>query len=213
MRGAFDLRAALKHVFWLGGASGAAKSTVARRLAEANDMSFYSTDEVMGVHAMRCLAHECPRLEEFKRMTMDERWVDRTPDVMLETFHWYRGEGFHLIVEDLLTFPRDRNIIVEGFRPLPHLVTPLVASPHQAIWLLPTPDFRRKAFEARGTMWDIPNRTGAPQKALQNLLARDAMFTERLAAEADAEGVATMVVDGRLSEDELFESVRSHFRI
>ena len=208
-----DLRAALKHVYWLGGASGSAKSTVARRLAAANDMTLYSTDEVMGAHAMRCAPDECPRLEEFKQMTMDERWVNRTPTVMLETFHWYLGEGFDLMIEDLLALPPDRNIIVEGFRPLPRLVTPIIASPHQAIWLLPTPEFRSKAFEARGTMWDIPNRTSDPQTALRNLLARDAMFTEQLKKEAEAEGVATIAVDGSRSEDELLQVVKSHFKI
>lgn len=208
-----DLPAALTHIYWLSGASGAAKSTIARRLAAAHDMTLYSTDEVMGDHAKRCTPDECPRLENFKHMTMDERWANRTPDVMLETFHWFHGEGFHLILEDLLSLPRDRKIIVEGFRPLPHLVTPVIVSPHQAIWLIPTPEFRVKVFEARGTMWDIPNKTSQPEKALQNLLTRDAMFTEQLDKEAEAEGVATIVVDGTQSEDELLDAVGSHFKI
>lgn len=208
-----DLPAALTHVYWLSGASGAAKSTIARRLAAAHDMTLYSTDEVMGDHAKRCTPDECPRLENFKHMTMDERWANRTPDVMLETFHWFHGEGFHLILEDLLSLPRDRKIIVEGFRPLPHLVTPVIVSPHQAIWLIPTPEFRVKVFEARGTMWDIPNKTSQPEKALQNLLTRDAMFTEQLDKEAEAEGVATIIVDGTQSEDELLDAVGSHFKI
>ncbi len=38
-------------------------------------------------------------------MDMDERWVHRNPETMLETFHWFRGEGFGLIVEDLLRLP------------------------------------------------------------------------------------------------------------
>lgn len=35
-------------------------------------------------------------------MSMDERWVDRSPEIMLETFHRFRGEGFDMIVDDLL---------------------------------------------------------------------------------------------------------------
>ncbi len=213
MHDAPDLPAALTHVYWLSGASGAAKSTIARRLAAAHDMTLYSTDEVMADHAKRYTPDECPRLENFKHMTMDERWLNRTPDVMFETFHWFHGEGFHLILEDLLSLPRDRKIVVEGFRPLPHLVTPVIVSPHQAIWLIPTPQFRAKAFEARGTMWDIPNKTSQPEKALQNLLTRDAMFAQRLDKEAEAEGVATIVVDGARSEDELLDAVGSHFKL
>lgn len=208
-----DLPAALTHVYWLGGASGAAKSTIARRLAAAHDMALYGTDEVMGDHGKRCTPEECPWMEHFKRMTMDERWVSRTPRVMLETFHWFHGEGFHLILEDLLALPRDRIILAEGFRLLPRLVSPVIASPHQAVWLIPTPRFRAKAFEARGTMWDIPNKTTQPKRALQNLLTRDAMFTKQLEKEAEAQGVATIHVDGRRSEDALLDAVRSHFKI
>ena len=40
-------------------------------------------------------------------MDMDERWVNRSPGTMLETFHWFRGEGFGLIVEDLLRLPAE----------------------------------------------------------------------------------------------------------
>jgi len=68
-----------------------------------------------------------------------------------------------------------------------------------------------KAIEARGTIWDIPKKTSQPEKALRNLLTRDAMFTEQLKNQADAEGVAMIVVDGSRSEDELLDAVGSHF--
>jgi len=38
-------------------------------------------------------------------MDMDERWVNRSPQAMLETFHWFRGEGFSMIIEDILRLP------------------------------------------------------------------------------------------------------------
>lgn len=205
------LAEALAHVYWVCGASGAAKSTVARRLAAAHGMAHYSTDDAMRDHAARCNPEECPQLQAFKSMTMDERWATRTPEVMLDTFHWYQGEGFGLIIEDLLALPREKRIVVDGFRPLPRLVKPLLASPRQAIWLIPTPEFRLKAFEARGTMWDIPNKTTQPERALQNLLTRDALFTEHLQREAEAEHVATLVVDGTRSEEELYTTVAAHF--
>jgi hypothetical protein len=55
-------------------------------------------------------------------MSMDERWVNRSPETMLETFHWFRGEGFGPIVEDLLALPAEPGVVAEGFRLLPHLV-------------------------------------------------------------------------------------------
>jgi hypothetical protein len=193
----------LGHVRWLGGGSGGGKSTMARRLADRYGVRLYLTDDVMGEHAGRTTAAGSPRLHEFMAMSMDDRWVTRSPDEMLETFHWYAGEGFDLIVEDLLALPRDQIVLAEGFRLLPRLVQPLLTGPRQAVWLLPSPEFRRRALEHRGGLWTIAGRTTDPPRALDNLLARDAMFTERLAAETTALGLSTIEVRGDRTEDQL----------
>lgn len=213
MRDAADLAAVLTHVCWLGGTSGAGKSTLARRLAAEGGLTLYSTDEAMRDHAKRCPPTECPRLDAFKQMSMDERWANRRPEAMFETFQWFHGEAFHLIVEDLLALPRGQKVMVEGFRLLPRLVKPLLASPNQALWLISTPEFRLKAFTERGSLWKIPNKTTKPEQALRNHLAREAIFAEHLRRETEAEGVAAITVDGGRSEDELLETVRSHFEM
>ena len=41
------LRDRLRHVYWIGGGSGAGKSTVARRVAAEHDLRLYSTDDAM----------------------------------------------------------------------------------------------------------------------------------------------------------------------
>jgi len=89
----------LRHVYWLGGGSGAGKSTIARRLATKHGLRLYSTDDAMGDHGRRYRPEDCPFLTELKKMSMDERWVDRSPQTMIETFHWFRGEGFGLIMK------------------------------------------------------------------------------------------------------------------
>ena len=63
-------------------------------------------------------------------MDMDERWVNRSPETMLETFHWFRGEGFDLLVEELRARSERQPIIAEGLRLLPPLVQPLLTSPN-----------------------------------------------------------------------------------
>jgi hypothetical protein len=130
---------------------------------------------------------------------------------MLETFHWFRGEGFGLIVEDLLRLPPDRGVIVEGFRLLPHFVKPLLESPNQGVWLIPTPAFRFAAFESRGGLWSIAERTSDPERALDNLLKRDGMLTDRIEAEAKENGLAVIKIDAPLSEDQLANQVASQF--
>jgi cytidylate kinase len=175
------LRARLQHVYRIGGGSGAGKSTIAQRIAAQHGFQVYSTDEVMPDHTSRSRPEDARYLSRFKTMDMDERWVNRSPEIMLETFHWFRGEGFGLIVEDLLRLPADTGVIAEGFRLLPHLVKPLLAEPGHAVWLLPTPEFRRAAFDRRG--WEIPYKTSDPELAQRNLLERDRIFTDRLVDE------------------------------
>ena len=113
-------------------------------------------------------------------MDMDGRWLLRSPQIMFETFHGFSEEGFHLIIEDLLAMPDDNPILAEGFKLLPRVVSPLLSDIQQAIWLLPTREFRRVAFETRGSTWEIPDRTSDPERALANLVAHDELFKESL---------------------------------
>ncbi|MET8330331.1 hypothetical protein [Streptomyces sp. NPDC005181] len=207
------LRARLQQVYWIGGGSGAGKSTMARRIAAQHGLHLYATDDVMQDHASRSTPEDTPLLSRFKAMDMDERWVNRSPQIMLETFHWFRGEGFGLIVEDLLRLPAETGVIAEGFRLLPHLVKPLLVEPWHAIWLVPTPKFRRAAFDSRGTTWGIPHMTSDPERARRNLLERDQMFTDRLFEETKRLELPAIEVDTTMTEDELAEQVTHMFKL
>ncbi|MDT0429718.1 hypothetical protein [Streptomyces salyersiae] len=207
-----QVRDALRHVRWIGGGSGGGKSTVARGLADRYGWRLYATDDVMGDHTRRVPVGQAPYLHAFMGMSMDERWVDRSPEVMLETFHWFRGEGFGLIVEDLLRLPRDRCVVVEGFRLLPRLVKPLLTVERQAVWLLPTPAFRETAVSGReapgeGFTW----RTTDPARAAANLAARDRMFTDRLREETARLGLRTIEPGTGTAEDDLTGRVAEAF--
>ena len=203
------LRARLQHVYWIGGGSGAGKSTIARRIAAQHGLHVYSTDEVVPDHASRSTPEDAPYLSRFKTMDMDERWVNRSPQTMLETFHWFRGEAFDLIVEDVLRLPAETGVIAEGFRLLPHLVKPLLAEPGHAVWLLPTPAFRRAAFDRRG--WEIPRKTSDPELARCNLLERDRAFTDRLFEETKRLELPVIEIDTAMNEGELVRQVTQAF--
>lgn len=205
------LRERLGHVCWIGGGSGAGKSTIARRVADRHGLRLYATDDVMSDHARRCASAGCPLLAAFAAMDMDQRWLNRSPRTMLETFHWFQGEGFHLIIQDLLRLPTRPGMIVEGFRLLPRLVKPLLTAPAHAVWLLPTPGFRRAAFRSRGTLWEIARKTSDPPRALGNLLERDRMFTERLDQEAKRLDLRVIQVDTPMTEGELAGQVTEAF--
>jgi len=202
----------LQHVYWIGGGSCAGKSTIARRIAAQQGLRVYSTDDVMADHARRSSPNDCPLLYTFMAMDMDERWVNRTPKTMLETFHWFRGEGFELIVEDLLRLPRETPVIVEGFRLLPHLVKPLLSVTSRAVWLLPTSEFREAVVANRGgSAWSFLARTSDPERALRNLLERDRMFTDILRDETARLNLPAIEVDTSTTEDDLTRQVTDLF--
>jgi len=205
------LPARLRHVYWIGGGSGAGKSTIARRVADRHGLRLYATDDAMPDHDGRSTAHDAPLLSRFKAMDMDERWVNRSPETMLESFHWFHGELFDLIVEDLLRLPPEPGVIAEGFRLLPRLVKPLLADPGHAAWLLPTPGFRRAAYASRGSLWQTAGQTSDPERALCNLLERDRMFTELLHGETKRLGLRGIEIDTTVTENDLTARVAEAF--
>jgi 2-phosphoglycerate kinase len=178
-----DLKDRLRHVRFIGGGTGAGKSTVAKALAALHELQLYNCEQFTAF-AARTTPPQSPLLHAFMAMDMDQRWVTRSPQEMFDSFHGFHGEQFSLVVDDILTLPWSQPILAEGFTLLPNLVAPLLSRSDQAVWLTPTPDFRRQAFESRGSLWDIPSRTSNPQRALENLLARDAIFTHHVLRQA-----------------------------
>ena len=177
---------------WIGGGSGAGKSTVARLLGDRHGVPVVHSDLSLRAHAdaMRGSA----RIDAFVDATMDERWVDRDPGEMARTFPWFVGDGFDLLLAGL---PPERPLIVEGFRVLPSLVAPLLGAGGRAVWLIPTPGMRARVFAGRAlhgrAFWE---RTSDPSRALANLLERDRLFTDRLRAECEGLGLPVIDVDG-----------------
>jgi hypothetical protein len=201
----------LDHVRWVGGGSGAGKTTVTRLLADRFGIDLYSTDTTIGVHSEQMDASGAPLLERFRRMSMDERWVEHDPVTMYATFPWFHGEGFDLLLEDVQRLPTDRPILVEGFRLLPHLVRPHLSNPRHAVWLVPTPDFRQEAFMRRRHADAFWTRTTDPERALTNLLERDRIFTGTIDSDAARNNLDVLYVDGMRTVEGVAEELTERF--
>jgi hypothetical protein len=197
----------LRDVRWIGGGSVAGKSTIARRLAFRHGLHLYECDPMQSVHTGRSNSEDHPLLFRFMEMSMDERWALRSPEEMFATWPAAHGEGFELIVEDLIALPTEPPVLVEGYKLLPRLVHALLSHTGQAVWLIPTPAFRPIGLDRRGTLWEMANQTSDPERALTNRLARDAMLTEQIAQEAAAFGLPMITIDGKGELDDLVDSV------
>ena len=197
-----ELRTRLRNVLWLGGGTGAGKSTVARALSEKYGWQLYEGDvEERRSHVARVSEERYPYFARFLAQTMDERWVHSTPDEMFARMPAAHGESLELIVEDLLEREGDDVVLVEGHHFPPEPLTTLLSGAGQACWLLPTPGFRALALERRGGMWRMPNETSDAGRALANRLRRDALYTVLMARQAAALGLPTLEVHSQPLED------------
>jgi hypothetical protein len=144
-------------------------------------------------------------------MSLDERWVLHDPVTMYATFPWFHGEGFDLIIEDLLRMPADRPVLAEGFRLTPDLVRPHMTNPNHGVWLVPTPGFRQRAFSQRRDAEAFWMQTSDPERALANLLERDRMFSDEIARDAGRNDLDILHVDGTQTIDSLVVDLASRF--
>jgi len=95
-------------------------------------------------------------------------------------------------------------------RGIPAAAAPGETAPRQpghAVWLLPTPRFRRAALANRAALWQIAGKTSDPEKALRNLLERDRMFTELLAEETKRLELPAVEIDTTMTEENLADRV------
>jgi adenylate kinase family enzyme len=205
-----DLHERLSHVLWIGGGTGAGKSSVAMALAERHGLARYDYDwHDSRDHTERTRQDRHPHRAAFLAMSLDERWVLGTPREMADNAIGSFRERFEMVIEDLLAMPRDRWIVADGFGFLPELVAPVIASPHQAIWLLPTGTFRDFALTRRG--WTTIEGTTNADRARANRLTRDDLLTEHVRQTAAKLGFATIDVDGARVLAEIIDEVERHF--
>lgn len=110
-----------------------------------------------------------------------------------DEFAFYRAE-FPLIADDLARI--DGPVIAEAAALLPSLIHGCDVSPDHAIWLIPTESFQRQYYARRQWAWDLLKDTSNPARLFDRWMARDALFANRVRAEADEIGYRTIVVDG-----------------
>ncbi|HVD51171.1 MAG TPA: hypothetical protein VNB51_03955 [Candidatus Udaeobacter sp.] len=204
------MREPLGHVLWIGGGTGAGKSSVASALAERYGLTRYDYDwHDSRDHTDRTRQDRHPHRATFLAMSLDERWVFPSPREMADNAIGSFGERFEMVLEDLLALPRGRFIVADGFGLLPELIHPFIQSPGPAVFLLATPEFRIVALERRG--WRTIDGTSDADRARANRLARDELLTEYVRRTAAGLGLATISVDGTRGLDEITAEVDRRF--
>lgn len=205
-----DLRDALSHVLWIGGGPRVGKTTLSRLLAGKFDLKIYNLDW----HQVREHHERSGEADAWwQQRSMDERWVQPSPQELLERSIAAWNEGFPLVLEDLLALPRSRPIVADGPGAFPWCVAPVVRSFRQAIFLVPTPELR-DSVAARRSRGDpqFGDDTSDPERARSNIRTRDGLLGERIAQSCRELGLRCELMDGSRDLDDSLALLEEHFR-
>lgn len=167
----------LEHVCWIGGGTGAGKTTAARAVVARYGLRAFHVDAFWYAHDARLGEPE---------LSADERWLVPTPAEQAAAFLHRSRRALALVLEDLVALPAEPGIVVEG----PQIVPDGLPAGARAVFLVPTADFQRRILEQR------PMPSSDPALALRNRLVKDRLYADRIAALARSCGFATIAVDG-----------------
>lgn len=218
MDGTNDPRVALRHVLWIGGPPDAGKSTAADLLGAKHGLPVYHFDRREMDHLRRADPARHPALHALgarlaalgERGWLEEWWIRRTAAEMARDTIASWSERVGLAVEDLLELPAGRPIVAEGPGFFPEAILPLLASPRQAVLLVPTEAFKRASHERRGKA-ERGHRTSDPERYIRNHIERDLLMAEHYRRTAAGAGLPLIEVDGARSAEEVAASVEAHF--
>ncbi|MER7751977.1 hypothetical protein [Kitasatospora sp. NPDC097643] len=209
-----DLADRLAHVRWIAGGTGAGKSTLTRLLADRYGAAVYRGDRAEHGWLERCTPARHPHFTALRDLPPGGMWRDRTPRQVFRAMPGLHGEAVGFLIEDLLALPGDRLVLVDYFGILPRHLAPLLRRTDQAVLLLPTPEFRRRALttryadaaRARAT-WGTEDRADV----LAKRLARDALWDEEVRRQARLHGLDGIVIDGTTPALELADRLATRF--
>lgn len=213
-----DLKRALAHVLWIGGPPDAGKTTIAQVLGDRHGLQVYHFDRREMDHIRRADPARHPALHALgkdlqvlgERAWQEGYWVRRPVAEQARGAIASWTERVGLAVEDLLALPADRPIVAEGPGFIPEALLPLLASPRQAIWLVPSEAFKRESHARRGkSAWRAT--TSDPERAYRNHVERDLLMAEHYRRQARALGVPLIEVDGSRSVEAVVAEVEAHF--
>ncbi len=199
----------LVHVYWLGGAPCSGKSSVADTLAAKYGWQLYRCDEAYEHHVSIVTPEEQPIFSQLSILTGDALWMRPLAQQISEEIGLYQEE-FPLILDDLLALPKTTPVLVEGAALLPHLVAPLLIARHQALWMVPVPEFQMKHYMQREWAQEIVATCTYPEQAFANWMQRDISFAAYVTQKALEQGSFLIRVDGSHSLEENIEMVERH---
>jgi hypothetical protein len=132
---------------------------------------------------------------------------------MADTTRQTFAERFPMVLDDLAAMPTGVTVLAEGWGMRPEFVAPLIESPRQAIFLVPTEEFRQHQLATMPRARSFPIKgVSDPERAQRNRVARDRMLADDVVEQAEKLGLRVVHVDGSRSENQMVALVEEHFK-
>lgn len=207
----------LRHVRWIAGGTGSGKSTAAAELARRFGLDVYAGDRAEHDWLTRCTPGRHPRFAALRNQRPGDMWRARTPEEVFDAMAGRSGETIDLLVEDLLARrSTGRLIVVDYFGVLPQDLAPLLSWPGQAVFLVPTPAFRRAALSNRYNDSDRARANWGdldPAEVLEARLRRDRLWDAEVTEQAATLNLPLLTIDGRRSLKALIDDLAERFHL
>jgi len=161
---------------WIGGGTGAGKSTTARALAVEHGLRRFAIDSFWYAYDARAA---------LPRKSPDEQWLETPPDVQAAEFEETSRRMMRFALDDLAVLP-DAPTVVEG----PQILPDLVPAGDQAVFLEPTQEWQQSVLSTRS----MPSSD--PERALEARHVKDRLYADRVVALGREYGFPVVVMDG-----------------
>jgi len=202
-----DLRRDLARVRWLGGSTCAGKTSIAQLLAAEHGLRLYACDDAFDDHRRRARPDRHAGFRRLMDLSAAELAL-RPMDQQVEDLTAFYRDQMDMIVEDLLALSANGPVLAEGTGLLPELVAPLLTARRRAVWLIATPELRRRLYPQRSPwLQEMLAGMEEPGEVFDRWMARDDEMARQRAGQAAALGLAVVAVDGKLSIAETADTV------
>src|SRR5581483_6824695 len=123
-----DIAQKLSHVLWITGSPGSGKSTISHTITRIYVFLDYHVDALARNHMARRIAAGDAGATAFMKMNVNQRWVERSVETLVQETIVSWTEDFHLVIEDLLAMPKECLVVAEG-NFFPACVAPYLSHP------------------------------------------------------------------------------------
>jgi hypothetical protein len=200
-----------REVYWLGGGGCSGKSSVARILAERYSLPLYSCDDAFEDHLRRADPERHATFLRIGRLAPHELWAPPAETQASELLGFYQ-EWLDLVLEDLAN--REGPLLAEGAGLRPELIAPYLTSPDRALWLVATPELRRRHYPRRGAwVGELLGGCDDPEATFERWMDRDDRMAISTLEEVRRRGFVAIEIDGSRSLEEVAAEAAAWFEL